>query len=90
MKFVDEARIEVIAGNGGNGCVSFRREKFVPKGGPDGGDGGHGGSVVLQADSHLNTLVDLRYKRRLKARNGQPGMGRNRSGKSAEDLIVVG
>jgi GTP-binding protein len=89
MKFVDEARIEVIAGNGGGGCVSFRREKFVPKGGPDGGDGGDGGSVVLEADARLNTLVDFRYKRRLKARNGQPGMGRNRSGKSAEDLVVL-
>lgn len=88
MRFVDEARILVTAGKGGDGCVSFRREKFVPKGGPDGGDGGDGGSVVLQADPHLNTLVDFRYRRKLQARNGQPGMGRNRSGKSAEDLVL--
>jgi GTP-binding protein len=88
MRFVDEARIALHAGNGGAGCVSFRREKYIPRGGPDGGDGGDGGSVYLEADGHLNTLVDFRYKRRFQARNGQPGMGRERSGKSGDDLII--
>jgi len=88
MKFVDEATIEVRAGRGGHGCVSFRREKYIPKGGPDGGDGGDGGSVWLQADPGLNTLVDFRHARLFKARNGQPGAGRQRTGKSAEDVIV--
>ncbi|MET0047779.1 MAG: Obg family GTPase CgtA [Sedimenticola sp.] len=88
MKFVDEASIRVEAGKGGNGCVSFRREKYIPKGGPDGGDGGDGGSVYLVADSGLNTLVDFRHRRRHRAENGQPGMGRNRTGGSAEDLHV--
>ncbi len=89
MKFVDEVTIRVAAGNGGGGCLSFRREKYIPRGGPDGGDGGVGGSVWLEADAHLNTLVDYRYKRQFRARNGQPGMGRNRSGKSADDLVLV-
>ncbi len=88
MKFVDEVDITVEAGKGGNGCVSFRREKFIPKGGPDGGDGGDGGDVILVADEGLNTLVDFRYTRRFKADNGQPGMGRNRTGKSADDLLI--
>ncbi len=88
MKFVDEARIRAVAGKGGHGCVSFRREKYIPKGGPDGGDGGDGGSVWLQADTGLNTLVDFRYKRILKAENGQPGMGRERTGRSGQDLVT--
>ncbi len=88
MKFVDEARIEVRAGKGGHGCVSFRREKYIPKGGPDGGDGGDGGSVWMEADAGLNTLVDFRHARLFQARNGQPGQGRQRTGKSAEDVIV--
>jgi GTP-binding protein len=88
MKFVDEASIRVDAGNGGNGCVSFRREKYIPRGGPDGGDGGDGGSVYLVADSGLNTLVDFRHRRIHRAQNGQPGMGRNCSGKSGEDLFI--
>ena len=88
MKFVDEARIEVRAGKGGHGCVSFRREKYIPKGGPDGGDGGDGGSVWLEADPGLNTLVDFRHARLFQARNGQPGQGRQRTGKSADDIIV--
>lgn len=88
MKFVDEATIRVEAGNGGDGCVSFRREKYIPKGGPDGGDGGNGGSVYLVADSGLNTLVDFRHKRTHKAQRGQNGMGRNCTGKSGEDLRV--
>ena len=88
MKFVDEATIEVTAGKGGNGCVSFRREKFVPKGGPDGGDGGDGGSVLLEGDDALNTKIDYRYTRRFRADNGEAGRGRNCSGKSGADLIL--
>ncbi|KTD38857.1 GTP-binding protein, GTP1/Obg family [Legionella nautarum] len=88
MKFVDEAIIKIEAGNGGHGCLSFRREKFVPRGGPDGGDGGDGGSVFLEASSDLNTLVDFRYQRHYKAENGQPGMGGNCTGKKGDDLII--
>ncbi|MEJ2693616.1 MAG: Obg family GTPase CgtA [Candidatus Thiodiazotropha sp.] len=88
MKFVDEARIKVIAGDGGNGCASFRREKYIPKGGPDGGDGGNGGSVYLVADSGLNTLVDFRTQRTHKAERGQNGMGRERTGRRGKDLSV--
>ncbi|MFC3909574.1 Obg family GTPase CgtA [Legionella dresdenensis] len=88
MKFVDEAIINVEAGNGGHGCLSFRREKFVPRGGPDGGDGGDGGSIFLEANSELNTLVDFRYQRHYKAENGQQGMGGNCTGKKGEDLII--
>ncbi|WP_298627640.1 Obg family GTPase CgtA [uncultured Legionella sp.] len=88
MKFVDEAIIKVDAGNGGNGCVSFRREKFIPRGGPDGGDGGDGGSVYFEADNDLNTLIDYRYMRHYKAENGQQGMGGNCSGKKGSDLIL--
>lgn len=88
MKFVDEAIIKVDAGNGGNGCLSFRREKFVPRGGPDGGDGGDGGSVYFEASVDLNTLVDFRYTRHYKAENGQQGMGSNCTGKKGDDLII--
>jgi len=88
MKFVDEATITVEAGKGGNGCLSFRREKYIPRGGPDGGDGGDGGSVWLEVDAGLNTLIDFRFKRRFIAANGQPGSGRERRGKSADDLVV--
>ncbi|MCW8872396.1 MAG: GTPase ObgE [Xanthomonadales bacterium] len=88
MKFVDEASINVIAGKGGNGSASFRREKFIPFGGPDGGDGGRGGSVFLEGNSGLNTLVDFRHLRRYKAQNGQGGSGRNMTGKSGEDIVV--
>ncbi len=88
MKFVDEATIKVVAGNGGNGCLSFRREKFIPKGGPDGGDGGDGGSVLLQAKLELNTLIDFRYTRLFKAENGQAGAGSDCTGKKGEDLII--
>lgn len=88
MKFVDETAITVQAGKGGNGCLSFRREKYVAKGGPDGGDGGDGGSVYLQADPTLNTLVDYRYVRHYAAKNGEPGRGRNCTGKSGEDLVL--
>ena len=89
MKFVDEATIRVQAGNGGHGCLSFRREKYVERGGPDGGDGGHGGSVWLVADAAMNTLADFRVARKFRAENGQPGAGRNKTGRSGEDLDVV-
>lgn len=88
MKFIDEATIRVEAGDGGNGCVSFRREKYIPRGGPDGGDGGNGGSVYLVADSGLNTLVDFRNQRIHRAERGQNGMGRERTGRSGRDLHV--
>ena len=88
MKFVDEANIEVHAGKGGNGSASFRREKYIQYGGPDGGDGGRGGSIYLEGDSGLNTLVDFRHLRKYKAQNGQGGMGRNKTGKSGEDIIL--
>ena len=88
MKFVDEASIEVHAGNGGVGCVSFRREKFVPRGGPDGGDGGDGGSVILKGDDALNTMIDYRYTRRFRAENGESGKGRNCTGKAGKDLLL--
>ena len=88
MKFVDEATIEVAAGRGGDGCLSFRREKFVPRGGPDGGDGGNGGDVVLVADPSLNTLVDLRYRRLFRAEAGRPGEGGERTGRGGEDCRV--
>lgn len=88
MKFVDEATVRVKAGKGGDGSASFRREKYVPFGGPDGGDGGRGGSVFLEGDSGLNTLVDFRTQREFKATRGQSGSGRNMTGKSGEDLYV--
>jgi GTP-binding protein len=88
MKFIDEATIEVQAGDGGNGCVSFRREKYIPFGGPDGGDGGDGGSVYLEADGAMNTLVDFRHNRKFSAERGQNGMGNNRTGKSGADLVI--
>ena len=88
MRFVDEATIQVRAGKGGHGCVSFRREKFVPRGGPDGGDGGKGGSVILKADSRLLSLYDFRLKRQYEARNGQPGMGSQCNGRKGDDLIL--
>ena len=88
MKFVDEATISIQAGKGGDGCLSFRREKFIPEGGPDGGDGGDGGSIYLEADPSLNTLVDFRHVRNFKAENGQPGMGSQCTGKKGADLII--
>jgi len=88
MKFVDEASIRVVAGNGGHGCLSFRREKYIERGGPDGGDGGDGGSVYLVADPALNTLADFRMARKFKAEGGQGGSGRNKTGKSGDDLDI--
>jgi len=89
MKFVDEARVKVQAGNGGRGAVSFRREKFVPFGGPDGGDGGLGGSVTFRSRHGINTLVDFRVERTFRAQNGQPGGGRDMSGRGGEDTLVM-
>ncbi|MCW9017486.1 MAG: GTPase ObgE, partial [Kangiellaceae bacterium] len=88
MKFVDEVTIKVKAGNGGGGIVSFRREKYIPKGGPDGGDGGDGGSVYLLADSELNTLVDYRYVRFYSAENGEKGGPKNMTGAKGDDLVL--
>jgi GTP-binding protein len=86
---VDTARIHVIAGNGGPGCISFRREKFVPKGGPNGGDGGRGGSVMLRVDPHVRTLLDCREQPRYRADSGRPGSGNNRTGRDGEDLVIL-
>ncbi len=88
MKFVDEATIDVVAGNGGAGCASFRREKSIPFGGPDGGDGGRGGSVYAQADVNLNTLIDYRYQRRFEARNGESGRGADQYGAAGDDVVL--
>ena len=88
MKFIDEATIEVHAGKGGDGSASFRREKFVPRGGPDGGDGGRGGSIHAAADRNINTLVDYRFARIHRAKNGEPGRGSDCYGKSAEDIVL--
>ncbi|HNE16361.1 MAG TPA: GTPase ObgE, partial [Rhodocyclaceae bacterium] len=86
MKFFDEARIDVIAGDGGNGAATFRREKYIPKGGPDGGDGGKGGDVYAIADRNLNTLIDYRYKRTFTAERGENGRGADCYGKGGEDI----
>ena len=86
--FVDKAKILIQSGKGGDGAVTFRREPFVPEGGPDGGDGGKGGDVIFMADANLRTLLDFRYKRKYKARNGENGMKKNRFGKKGEDLII--
>ena len=88
MKFIDEAIITVRSGDGGKGCVSFRREKFIPKGGPDGGDGGKGGDVVLKTTSKKRTLYQFRYKNYLKAQNGQSGRGKRKTGKTGDDIII--
>jgi GTP-binding protein len=88
MKFIDEARITIEAGQGGNGCVSFRREKYVPKGGPDGGDGGKGGDVIFKTSSGKNTLRDFQFKRHFKAQKGAHGRGKKQSGRSGKDLVI--
>ncbi|MBI5026576.1 MAG: GTPase ObgE, partial [Nitrospirae bacterium] len=88
MQFIDQVKIYVKAGDGGNGCVSFRREKYVPKGGPDGGDGGRGGHIIIRATKDLNTLLDLRYQQQYRAERGQHGMGKNKHGKNGKDSII--
>ena len=87
--FVDRAKITIISGKGGNGAVTFRREPYVPEGGPDGGDGGKGGDVIFKADRNLRTLMDFRYKRKYEAENGQDGMKRKKYGKSGQDLSLI-
>ena len=87
--FIDHTQIDISAGNGGAGAVSFRREKFIPKGGPDGGDGGRGGHVIFIVDTNLHTLQDIRYKRRYKAENGHGGRGSNKTGKNGKDVIIL-
>ena len=89
MKFIDEAIIEVQAGGGGNGCISFRREKYIPNGGPDGGNGGAGGSCILKASDKLSTLMDLKYKKRFKAGRGEHGMGKNMTGHNGGDQTIL-
>ncbi len=88
MIFVDQAKVNIQSGKGGDGCVSFRREKYIPNGGPDGGDGGRGGDVILEVDNNMNTLFDYRHIKHYKATNGQPGMGSNCHGKNGDDLIL--
>ena len=88
MKFVDEATIEVVAGKGGNGVASFRREKFIPKGGPDGGDGGRGGTIYAVADRNINTLIDFRYARLHRAKGGENGRGSDQYGAAAPDITL--
>lgn len=88
MKFIDEVKIQVFAGDGGNGIASFRREKFIPKGGPDGGDGGHGGNIYALADHNLNTLIDYRFTPVFRAKRGENGRGSDRYGKGAEDIVL--
>ncbi len=89
MKFIDYVKIHVKAGDGGRGCVSFRREKYVPKGGPDGGDGGKGGNIIIKATKELNTLLDLRYQREYKAQRGEHGKGSNKHGRDGEGRIIL-
>jgi len=88
MNYIDEALIELRAGNGGSGCLSFRREKYIPRGGPDGGDGGRGGNIVFQVDASINTLTDFHHKKVIQAQNGRPGAGKNRTGADGTDLIL--
>jgi GTP-binding protein len=89
MQFIDYSKIFVASGKGGKGCVSFRREKYVPRGGPDGGDGGKGGDVIIKASSQINTLLDFKYKREYNAKNGQSGMGKKMHGKNSDDLVIT-
>ena len=88
MKFLDQAKIYLKSGKGGHGCVSFRREKFIEFGGPNGGNGGDGGNIVAIAVENLNTLIDFRYQQHIKAKNGRPGMGNSRTGAAGENVVI--
>ena len=88
MRFLDEAEITARSGDGGRGCVSFRRDKYIPKGGPDGGDGGNGGSIIIRATEKLHTLADFSSRKYFKAPNGRPGRGRNQTGKDGRDVVI--
>lgn len=88
MDFLDEAVITVRSGDGGSGCISFRKEKFIPRGGPDGGDGGEGGKVIIRSTSRLNSLIDFRFRRHFKAKNGQPGRGKSQTGRNGQDVTI--
>jgi GTP-binding protein len=88
VRFIDEARIRVISGSGGNGCVSFRREKFVPRGGPDGGDGGKGGDIIIQADRQVSSLSDFHFHQQFKAKSGIPGKGKKLAGRNGQDVVI--
>ncbi|MDB9822406.1 GTPase ObgE [Deltaproteobacteria bacterium] len=88
MRFLDEAVITAVSGNGGKGCVSFRRERFIPKGGPDGGDGGNGGGIIIKAAKRLHTLSDFNSKKHFKSQNGKPGKGKKQTGKNGEDIVI--
>jgi Obg family GTPase CgtA len=89
MKFLDQAKVYIASGAGGAGCISFRREKFIEFGGPDGGDGGKGGDVWVECVANLNTLIDYRYRQHFNAQNGRPGMGKNRAGAAGEDVVIA-
>ena len=88
MKFLDEAKVYIRSGDGGNGCIAFRREKFIEYGGPNGGDGGKGGDVLAEAVDNLNTLIDYRYQQHVKAKNGEGGMGKDRHGANGDDVML--
>ena len=88
MKFIDQTKIFIKSGDGGNGCVSFRREKYIEFGGPDGGDGGNGGSIIFKGTKSLNTLIDYKYKNQFKAKKGEHGKGRNKTGASRKDIVI--
>ena len=88
MKFLDQAKIYIASGKGGRGCVSFRREKYIEYGGPNGGNGGKGGDVIFITDSNLNTLIDFRYQQHFKSKNGENGKGKNQTGSNGQDLII--
>ena len=88
MKFLDQAKIYIASGNGGDGCVSFRREKYIEFGGPNGGDGGKGGNIIFKVDDNLNTLIDFRYQQHFKAKKGENGRGKNQTGANGSNMLI--